>query len=502
MKPEYSSLQMRLNEVSLAVPELPTVIRYYDDFSDRLCEIQEPAKQDIWKIVVLGSSENLDFRAFADELRPFIKHWCCNIIQLLCANTARIRLAGLRNIALSDLLEVLTSTPAAVRPIWNAVTAKNYSNMDMSALKSTLYHVCRLGLSGWSAHYGGFLSSLPLPRCDKYAAVRRGDVFLSVDEEAALVAYIDNACGIIRNSPSQIYDEELRDVAVLVCAYQFGMRPMQIGMLRLKDVRIWTEIDDPLPSVHLTFKMVKQRRSTKALPLPRRVKQEWAPLFVELHARSARTGLTAEDHLFRVSSAREISSIVLRITAEILPEARSATELRHTAAQRLVDAGANQEELAEFLGHSDIETGLVYFQSSANQAERVNNALGISPIYQTITKVAHDRFIDKEELAELKGEQQIGAVPHGIPIAGIGACAVGQSSCPSNPVTACYGCYKFMPVNDPTIHQQVLADFRSVVSLFVEASRGDDHSPAYVQLKRTISNVQSIIAELEGEADE
>ena len=179
----------------------------------------------------------------------------------------------------------------------------------------------------------------------------------------------------------------------------------------------------------------------------------------------------------------------------------TATDLRHTAAQRLVDAGASQEEVAEFLGHSDVTTCLVYYQTSANQAERVNKALGISDIYLRVVKIAHDKFISHEELAELKDIQQIAGVPHGIPIAGIGGCATGQPSCPYNPITSCYGCRKFMPVADVELHKRVLGDMRGVVTFFVDASLGDSHSPAYMQLRRAISSIQQVIAELEEPAN-
>lgn len=487
-------------QFSFETPELPSVIRYYDDFLDEMFSIRNPADYDIWRISHRGSKESLDFCDFVSELRPLLKHWCFDQIQRLSVGTARTRFQRLRCISVSDLLLAFSSSPTTARSNWNVVASNNYSSKDMDALKSVLYHFCRFGISGWSQQYEDFLSTLPLPASDKYASVRSGDVFLSVEEEAVLVAYFDRMTeGVIR-CPQSITDDRLRDAMILLCAFQFGLRPMQIGMLRLRDVRIWTEAENSVAAVHLTFKMIKQRSSTKALPLPRKVKREWAPLFIEHYARAQLSGMKATDHFFGVSSASETGSIITKVTGMLLPEARSATELRHTAAQRLVDAGANQEELAEFLGHSDIDTGLIYFQTSANQAERVNKALGISPIYQQVTKIAHDRFIDKRELAELKCRQQIGAVPHGIPISGIGACAIGQPSCPSNPVTACYGCFKFMPLNDPEIHKQVLADFRSVVAFFSEASMGDGNSPAYVQLKRTISNVQSIISELERNA--
>lgn len=484
------------------IPELPSVIRYYDDFLDDVCSIRRPAEIDIWPISLSGSSLSLDFGEFSPEFRPLLKHWCSSLMQTHAVATTSIRFYGLRNILPNDLLLLASSTPTSIRRTWQMLMSRDYGSLGMTSLKSILYHYCQFNLAGWSAQYTGFLTTLPLPAVDKYASVRKGEVFLSVDEEAVLVAHFDRLSEMAVRSPTLLSVEELRDAAILICSFQFGLRPKQIGMLQVRDIRIWAEAGDSNPSVHLTFKMIKQRSTNKALPLPRKVKREWAPLFIELYARAVRSGIGATDLLFGVSSARETGVIIAKATAALLPEPRNATELRHTAAQRLVDAGANQEELAEFLGHSDIDTGLIYFQTSANQAERINKALGISPIYQKVTKIAHDRFIDEKELSELKGEQQIGAVPHGMPISGIGACASGQPSCPSNPVTACYGCFKFMPLNDPEIHKQVLAEFRSVVTFFSEASRGDENSPAYVQLKRTISNVQSIIAELEGKTDE
>lgn len=489
-----------LEQFTVEVPQLPSVVRYYDDFLDEACSIRSPAENDIWPLSVCGAIESLDFGDFGPRVRPLLKHWCCNQIQTLSVGTTRIRFQRLRRVSPSDLLLILSSTPTNIRSIWQVlVSKKEYNRNEMDALKSILYHFCRFNLAEWSSQYAEFLSTLPLPATDKYASVRNGDVFLSIDEESVLVAHFDRLIDTITLNPQLITDGELKKAAILVCSFQFGLRPMQIGMLQMRDVRIWADADNPSFSVHLTFRMIKQRSRNKALPLLRKVKREWAPLFIELYERAIRAGLNGDGRIFGVSSARETGAVITRATAALLPEPRSATQLRHTAAQRLVDAGASQEELAEFMGHSDIDTGLIYFQASANQAERVNAALGISAIYQQVTKIAHDRFIDEKELAVLKGEQQIGAVPHGIPISGIGACSIGQPSCPSNPVTACYGCFKFMPINDSEIHRRVLEDFRSVVTFFSEASKGDDNSPAYVQLKRTISHVQSIIAELEGD---
>jgi hypothetical protein len=135
--------------------------------------------------------------------------------------------------------------------------------------------------------------------------------------------------------------------------------------------------------------------------------------------------LTGADHVFQ-STPAEVSKTLADMTEALLNGRRTVRELRHTAAQRFVDAGASEEELAAFMVHSDLNTGLVYFRSSVSQGERVNQALGVSAVYQRVVKIAHDRFISVKELTELKGDQQIAGVPHGVPIAGIGGARSGS----------------------------------------------------------------------------
>jgi hypothetical protein len=230
----------------------------------------------------------------------------------------------------------------------------------------------------------------------------------------------------------------------------------------------------------------------------RRIKQDWARLFLALQEVRQSQSVDAADRLFRVASSKEVQERLGKLLKSLTGGNHVATDLRHAAAQRLVDAGASHEELAEFMGHSDVRTGLVYYEASSTQAERVNKALGLSEIYRAVAKIAHDRFISSDELTRLKEDQQIAGVPHGMPISGIGGCTSGQPACPYNPITSCYGCRKFMPVHDKAVHERVLSDFRGVVNLFRQSSRGDANSPAYLQLQRTINDVQVVIEEIEG----
>ncbi|MEX3920525.1 site-specific integrase [Paraburkholderia sp. BR10872] len=369
--------------------------------------------------------------------------------------------------------------------------------------KTLLRLLCAHRLCGWSPTYEEFVrSSLPGPAGNSHAGVRSGDVFLSVDEEAAIVRHLDEVVAAL-GSPAvpALSNESLHDAGMVLCAYQFAMRPIQISMIDMRNVRIWHDAPDGPPTVHLTFHMAKQRSVSKRRPLTRRVKREWAALFVAIHAWRKAGGAAGASRFFDVQSVGEAGSRIAALVKNLIgyDDIGTATDLRHTAAQRLVDAGASHEELAEFMGHSYVQTGLVYFRTSASHAERVNRALGASDVYRRVARIAHDRFISPEELTQLKGEQQIGGVPHGIPIAGIGGCTSGQPACPYNPVTSCYGCRKFMPLHDKAMHESVLASMREVVLFFEQGSRGDTVSPTYLQLQRTIAEIQAVIDELESE---
>src|SRR5690606_28012999 len=150
----------------------------------------------------------------------------------------------------------------------------------------------------------------------------------------------------------------------------------------------------------------------------------------------------------------------------------------------------------EFMGQTSDRIANVYFDKSPAQAQRINEALAISPIYSNLAKIARTKTIDKAMLLGLPSDQQIGAVPHGVPIAGIGGCGLGQSLCTKNPVLACYTCSRFMPLGEPEIHEEVLDSLRPVVVKFAAASRNNQQSPAYGQLKGTLDAVRRVVEDL------
>lgn len=478
------------------LPPLPAVIRYYDNFSDSYAQVAAPDQSDQWNIRFDGRNVTLDFEKFDVRIRSVVKSWCATSLSSLSPVTAEYYFSRLAAVPIDRILGFLACKPQDVKSVWKRCHSGDLSYAALVSLKNLIDFLCEFRIGAWGPEWRDLISQLPLPKIDKYASVRVGDVFLTVAEEAAIVRHIDEVSSRVEAEPSAVSDDLLEATAILVCCYHRAFRPKQIAMLEMRNVRIWNDGLDDRPAVHLKFMMIKQRSLKRVFPMVCKVKREWSPLFVELFQRARHKGLAGADHMFH-RTPDNCANVIADTLESLLQRRRTATELRHTAAQRLVDAGASEEELAAFMGHSDLNTGLIYFQSSPAQAERVNGALGMSATYQRVTKIAHNRFITPEELADLKGDQQIGGVPHGIPIAGIGGCSLGQPNCPYNPIMSCYGCSRFMPTAVAAVHKEVLEDLRGVMKFFYASSHAERGSPAF-QLAGTISNVQAVLDELGG----
>jgi integrase len=484
------------------LPKLPPIIRYYDDFDEKICSIAVPESALAFELAINGRIVRIDFAQYTPDYAQLLKQVFVLLLgENLTVSTAVNYIGGAPYLDTESVAAILGAGPTGIALEWMKLRAREMPVATYILVKCFLRLLCRHRLHGWSNSYDDYVgTALPLPFRDAYAGVRSGDVFLSAHEESAIVAHLDEVAMKLGSVHKRdISDDVIADAAMLVCAYQFAMRPIQIAKLGIRNVRIWHEDSAQLPTVHLTFYMAKQRSESKRKPLTRRVKSEWTPIFHSLFLRRKDANLPADCRYFPIHSNHEVTNRIASLVRMLLgtDDLGTSTDLRHTAAQRLVDAGASHEELAEFMGHSHLRTGLIYYETSATHAERVNRALGASDLYRRVVRMAHDRFISSDELAHLKDEQQIAAVPHGIPIAGIGGCSSGQPACPYNPITSCYGCRKFMPVHEKAVHERVLAAMRQTVLLFHRSSRGDSASPAYLQLQRTISEIQSVVEEIE-----
>jgi integrase len=501
----------RSRNLDISLPPLPTVLRYHDDFTDTMRSIRDLSTAHRLEIVADGQKLVADLTVFGIA-KPLVKHAIVDWVQHADITTVLLRLGSLtgyiRVYGFDAFWTLAAGSPWEAKAHWNSVVRAHAEQHHASALKALLRSFCDLSIGAWSKDQEQFLRTFRLPRKDRYRIVRTGDCFLPLDDQARIVNHIDDQCALLCRSADDISSQDLRDVCILVVAFQYAFRPGQIARIELADVRAFDT-----GAVHLAVRASKQVDARKRTRVTRRIKREWSPLFAELlkrrRAGEMETPAVPQRLLFALTPIG-VSDVIKSLSSAIVGEAWTPTDMRHTAAQRLADAGVAHVELSEFMMHSSIRTANVYFDASPAQAERVNQALAISPIYSAVERIARTGTIDVERLMGLDPDQQIGGVPHGIPVSGIGGCEMGQSLCVKNPVLSCYGCSQFMPLADADIHESVLTQLRPVVTEFAAASRGNNMSPAYAQLRSTMNAVKHVVESLrvtdhesrrDGEAD-
>ncbi|GAA0569650.1 hypothetical protein GCM10009099_04220 [Caenispirillum bisanense] len=477
-----------------ALPPLPSAVRYYDDYFDTQRSIRHPGTKDQWEITTDGETHLIDFSIFGG-LSLLMKHLVLWQLVNLDPTTVVLRYESYKRIShgrREDILyAMLVLKPFEFRQKW-AKEIASLTAIESASLKTFLYAMCDLRLGTWAPDHRDYVAQLPLPRSDKYRVVRTGDCFVPLDHQSLLIDYFDELARTDK-LPS-VGNQELRDACILIVVFQHAFRPGQIARLKTTDVRIYST-----GAVHFSTMLTKKRGQDRGRRVTRRIKREWCSLFIEYSRRRSHSAFDADvpkESYFGLTPAG-VGQSILQGTERLTGERWAATDLRHTAAQRLVDGGASHITVSEFLGHSSLDTANIYIDTSPTQAQRVNQALAISPVYAEVAKVARTKTIDKAALLRLPPGKQIGGVPHGIPIAGIGGCSIGQSLCVKNPVLSCYTCRKFMPVSDASIHRHVAEELRPVVLEFATASRANTESPAYTQLRRMLTAVEVVVAGIE-----
>lgn len=289
-------------EAIAALPPLPRVIVCEDGFGERNWSIRPEDTEKSIALVCDGQSLNIDLLKFAPRIRPLIRYFTIHSLMSKAMKTVYTDVWGLYPVPAETIEAVATATPVDLRLAWPAyVDGQPY--YVQAALKLFVFFLCNVGFAAWSPLYRDFAGrALVTAKKDSYAVVRSGAAFLSVHEESSLVRWIDDTA----LNPSTLELQELELVCLVVCSYQFGMRPRQLSLLRLRDVSTRQSAEDASYIVHIDFRLLKQRDATLAkLPLIRKVKREWAPLFVQLL--SAKSDATPDSFLFGFKSRQQLS---------------------------------------------------------------------------------------------------------------------------------------------------------------------------------------------------
>lgn len=491
---------------TIHLPPLPSAIRYYDDFEDRWHSIRNTRESNTWDLKCDGNSYRIQCDQFGAPYVEIFKHivvlafseYDPTTIALYMCNRQQKKDAAPINV----LVDGLAMEPSQFRSHWISNIEPNITHSDANFFKFVMRSLCRLRLGAWSHNWLDYVRQLPSPKQDRYKTVRTGDAFVPLHEQSLIIEYLDNIAR--ESSRGELIDfNTLRDACILVISFQYALRPGQISRIRRHDIRFYEN-----GAVHIVVRLIKKQSSTTRRQEVRRISRSWCVLFVaynkalnEASRGEERARADSRALYFFRSTPNEVSLSISSLTFQITGEKWSGTDLRHTAAQRLVDAGASHLALAEFMGHSSMITGLVYYDTSPTQALKVNQALAISPIYSSLSEVITTKTVSKSDLLNLPPDNQIGAAPHGIPISGIGACAEGQSLCAKHPGASCYTCSRFLAVRDPNIHRQVAADMRPIVMQFVKSSHSEENSPAFSQLRRMLTAAEKLADYIESQTE-
>lgn len=214
-----SALSDATARLSVELPPLPTIVRYYDDFANEMRSLNDIQSKNSVDILLDGIHTTIDFRKY----RPaelIIKHVFVDFLRRLDPHSVVIRYGSLLSYierrGVKHLIELLISTPFEARALWNSRVGPDVTAVEAWALKAMLHSLCRLSVGEWSPPAASIVRGLRGPKVDKYGVVRAGDCFLPLDQQALIVNHIDDMRGKLDSDLTSLGHEELRDVCILI----------------------------------------------------------------------------------------------------------------------------------------------------------------------------------------------------------------------------------------------------------------------------------------------
>ena len=120
---------------------------------------------------------------------------------------------GSKAIGEAGIVNLLGVAPTGIGSFWATFISRDLPTEAYACAQSSLRLLCKYRLNQWSDSYHGVISALPLPFNDKYAVVRSGEAFISVDDEAAVVRFLDEAA--IQAKKSLLALEDVQNLSLI-----------------------------------------------------------------------------------------------------------------------------------------------------------------------------------------------------------------------------------------------------------------------------------------------
>lgn len=160
-----------------AEPRLPSIIRYYDDFHDKVRTLSHLDSSDVWLVHADGQESSLQFSSVPSACRVLLKHIVVDLFDRCDPSTVVVYASKVFD--RSDHLAVASiSTPADFASYWNERILPAETNMTATALRSSVHSMCNLSVGHWRPELRDFVRTLRSPRVDIYKSVRTRECFV------------------------------------------------------------------------------------------------------------------------------------------------------------------------------------------------------------------------------------------------------------------------------------------------------------------------------------
>ena len=128
-----------LQRLYAALPKLPPLIRYYDDFDDKLRSIAEPEKQSRFELSINGVATSVDFSRFDPRAALLFKHLFVFILGTdRSVGTAMLYITRAYPLSYADICALVEAGPTGIALFWKEFRARDYSHHAYRCAKTLL----------------------------------------------------------------------------------------------------------------------------------------------------------------------------------------------------------------------------------------------------------------------------------------------------------------------------------------------------------------------------
>lgn len=360
------------------------------------------------------------------------------------------------------------------REVSNYIARLGAEEWRLGTLNVLLQKWAALGLPGVDEECARYLRERRKPGNEKGAAVRQRDPVdgpFSEDEYTSLYKAVDAAYGqgeiplwvvvltrllfACGGRISQYASLKLMDFEVLGAQFTLRLPHAKTGFAHVRASFIEFRLSPQ--TGRLVQEHIERQRATGA--------SDDSPLFPESEVllNGERPDAYPDDDHFRGHCVGSALSAVFRKTLNPIapPTSRlnfaplpvNTKRFRSTFGTRLAEEGAGRAEIAERLGHTDLQNVDVYFEASPIIVESIDKAMG--PSLVPLARAFRGRLVEDEEHTTQKGAPGSRIIDFRVSNQPLASCATKAQGCGFDKPVACYSCFKFEPWLDGP-HEKVL----------------------------------------------